>query len=156
MSECDTGDGHDRRAADRAEEAVIAQQQKKIDDLILLEDDPKQRLFLMVMSSINKSIHANTVITQATGEKLDAHIIKSGSRHKEFVAHTVEEAAMINKGRGMWLIIPGILAIAQLVGVFIFMDVRDDLRAIHSQLNGFSVMGAQFDERIKYLESKYK
>jgi len=72
-------------------------QQEKIDLLIAEEQDSKARLTLMVMSSINKSISANTDLTYAVHKEVSA--LKS-----DLEVHLVETEAAKNQGKGAYKI----------------------------------------------------
>jgi hypothetical protein len=92
------------------------------------------------------------VITQDTSAKLNAHVAKSAIRHREFIAHTIADAEATNKAKGLWLLVPRLLVVVQLVVAFVFTQVLSDLRAIHTQLNSQNIVAVQNSDRIKTLE----
>jgi hypothetical protein len=89
-------------------------QQEKIDELIGEEADSKTRLMLMVMSNINKSIVANTELTNAIyGEvkvlkfDLDSHIsLVLAEKNQTKGATKILKVA----GPALWAIMAGVIA----------------------------------------------
>ena len=90
-------------------------QQEKIDALIAQEEDGKARLTLMVMSSINKSISANTELTYAVHKEVRGLKI-------ELENHIEETEAAKNQGKGilkvMQVLIPALwIGMGSAVGI---------------------------------------
>jgi hypothetical protein len=83
--------------------------QEKIDSLIAEEPDSKARLTLMVMSSINKSIAANTELTYAVHREVKA--LKT-----ELETHITDGEAIKNKGVGVYqvmrILVPALWVVA--------------------------------------------
>lgn len=102
---------HARRATDA--------HQEKIDTLIAEEPDSKVRLTLMVMSSINKSIAANTELTYAVHREVK-------SLGLELDSHITAEAAIKNKGLGVYavakVVVPAIWFIMLSIITYVFKD----------------------------------
>ncbi|MCX6010326.1 MAG: hypothetical protein NTW48_09940 [Chloroflexi bacterium] len=105
-----------RRAADSPRD--------KIGELIEQENDPKNRALLVVLQNINLSLIANTQTVNDIDEELK--LIRSA-----FETHTIAEAAMINKGKGMWRILGGSLGICQLVVLWIVAQAYSELQGLH-------------------------
>jgi hypothetical protein len=87
-------------------------QQDRIDSLIEEEPDSRARLTLMVMSSINKSIAANTELTYAVHREVKA-------LKRELEGHIEAEEALKNKSAGIYLVmkvlVPALWGVALLV-----------------------------------------
>lgn len=116
-----------------------------IDAMIIAEPDPKQRAFLIVLSSINSSLQASTETIKHVSDKLDKHLTN-------FETHANAEEALMNKGRGMWKLAAWVIGVAQVVGVLIWTDTRTDLVNIHRELVALVARDATFDTRISVLE----
>ena len=106
---------HARRASDA--------HQEKIDTLIAEEPDNKARLTLMVMSSINKSIAANTELTYAVHREVKALGI-------ELESHITSEEAVKNKGIGM-------LAVAKVVIPAVWLIILSIVSYIYTDYSSF-------------------
>lgn len=113
-----------------------------IDNMILQEDDLKQRAFLIVLNSINKSLMANTETIREVSEKLESHL-------ENFDSHTREEDARLNKGRGAWKILAWVVGVAQVMAIGIWNEARSEIKQINATL-------AQIDTRVSVIESKDK
>lgn len=133
---------------------MIPQQQRRetdklmsldIDQMILAEDDAKQRAFLIVLNSINKSLIANTETIREVSEKLETHLT-------HFEEHTRAEEAVMNKGRGMWRVAAWVIGIAQVVGLYIWQHAREDLAQINLALQKEHVEIVQINARVTNVE----
>lgn len=127
------------RASDKATFPV------DIDLMIMEEDDPKQRAFLIVLNNINKSLVANTETIRDVSDKLESHL-------ENFEKHTQEEDAMRNKGIGMWKVAAWVIGIAQVVGLGIWQQAREELRDIHLALQKEQVQLGQLEARVLFVE----
>lgn len=125
---------HNRRATDKLP--------LDIENMILQEDDLKQRAFLIVLNSINKSLMANTETIREVSEKLESHL-------ENFDSHTREEDARLNKGRGAWKILAWVIGVAQVMALGIWNEARSEIKQINATL-------AQIDTRVSVIESKDK
>lgn len=128
-----------RRVTDKATFPV------DIDLMIMEEDDPKQRAFLIVLNNINKSLVANTETIRDVSDKLESHL-------ENFEKHTQEEDAMRNKGIGMWKVAAWGIGIAQVVGLGIWQQAREELRDIHLALQKEQVQLGQLEARVLFVE----
>lgn len=113
-----------------------------IENMILQEDDLKQRAFLIVLNSINKSLIANTDTIREVSEKLESHL-------ENFDSHTREEDARLNKGRGAWKILAWVVGVAQIVALGIWNEARSEIKQINATLS-------QIETRVSVMESKDK
>ena len=118
--------------------AVNTAQQERIDSMIADEPDNRSRLTLMIMSSINKSIAANTDLTFAVHREVKA--LKG-----ELENHIQEGEAIKNKGAGaymvMRLVVPALWiimgsAVGSLYSSYSAFQtsVAEDLVKIHAKL----------------------
>lgn len=97
----------------------------EIGELIKQEDDHKTRAILMVLQNINLSLIANTNAVKDTDEQLKNHLI-------EFKIRTAEADALVNKGKGVWMILSGVLIIAQAIIVWAMLRSLDEINVMHS------------------------
>lgn len=95
-----------------------------IEKLITEENDPRQRAVLIILNSINSSLNESAHLTRDVAVKLDHHILKTVERN-------LKNDALVNKGRGAWIVAAWVLGIIQLVAVFIFLQVRQELSDLH-------------------------
>lgn len=130
--------------------------QLEIERLIAEENDPKVRLHLMVMNRINLSMIANTESTrevaatvQMIGTKLDNHLT-------HFEEHIRAEDAVINKGKGAWMIFAKVIACVQVIGLGIWGYAANEIKGIHSALHNAETADAALDKRVTIIESKIK
>lgn len=101
------------------------EEQQEIEQLIAAEDNPKDRLLLVIMNRINLSMAANTRSIENVATKLDAHLIR-------YTRHAKAEEALLNRGRGAWYVVLGVLGIAHLLVALLWTEYRAtiaDLRA---------------------------
>jgi hypothetical protein len=98
-----------------------------IEEMIISESDPKQRAFLIVLNSINKSLIANTDTIRDVSNKLETHL-------QHFEEHTRAEEALMNRGRGAWWIASWVIGVVQVVGLGIWTIASNDIRDINNSL----------------------
>ncbi len=108
------------------------------------------------MNSMNRNLIANTEVTNAV-----AQAVKNVSKDLEtlndnFDAHTKAEEALVNKGKGAWTIVAGVIGIVQVLGLLIWNSASADLKAIHASIHGFEIADATLDKRITVLEKSAK
>ncbi len=119
----------------------------KIEDMIAAESDPKDRVFLLILNAINKSLIANTETIREVAQKLDLHIAK-------FETHSDEEEAMLNKGRGAWKVSAWFIGVVQVIGLTIWVDSRREIEAIHMDTRTNQIEHARIIQRLDALEKK--
>lgn len=129
-----------RRSSDRRPSADI-------EKMIMQEDDPKQRAFLIVLNSINNSLVANTETIRDVSDKLEAHL-------ENFENHSRNEEAIMNKGRGAWKVAAWVIGVAQIAGVFVWTQAREEVKEINSSLKAEREVIVRLDTRITVLEAK--
>ena len=116
--------------------AETVEQQERIDTLIAEESDPKNRLTLMILSSINKSISANTGLTRAIHQEVKA--LKD-----ELETHVVESAAIQNKADGAYKIVrvitPVVWTITCAMMAFMFHSYTEFQNTVNNQLTSITL-----------------
>ena len=122
-------------------------EQRDIEELIASENNPKIRLQLIVMNRINLSLIANTETINEIAEKLDAHL-------SVYNAQTIEQQALLNKGKGAWRIAAWILGIVQVVAVASWVDSRAEITQIHNSLSALVMKDTEIMGRITNIEKK--
>lgn len=112
----------------------------EIDELIKSENDPKTRAILLVLQNINVSLMANTQAVNDTDNQLKQHMVEVQKRSED-------NTALMNRGRGMWQVISGILVLAQMGLVYFMSMYLTDIKMLHAE-------DAGLDKRITILEHK--
>jgi hypothetical protein len=118
-----------------------------IENMIAEENDPRQRAFLIVLNSINNNLNANTKTTTEVAEKLDAHLTN-------YEQHTMDEAALINKGIGAWKVIAWILGLAQSALAAGFVFGANELNGIHHDIQAGQIVDARAAEEMKAISAR--
>lgn len=95
-----------------------------IETLIANENDPKQRAFLIIMSSINTSLMASAGLIKEVSGKLETHIVKYDVR-------TEADDALLNKGKGVWIVAAWALGIVQVGAIALFIQMRQEIITLH-------------------------
>lgn len=118
-----------------------------IEQMIAEENDPRQRSFLIVLNSINNSLVANTKTISDVSEKLDSHLTI-------FEQKAQADAEMLNKGKGAWWVITGVMGFVQVVCVVLFTSISSDLKSIHDDIQSNALTHARMDARVTALEKR--
>ena len=118
-----------------------------IEALIAKENDPNNRMYLIILSSINQSLIANTTSLISISEKLDSHLTT-------FELHIKAEDAMINRGRGMWYVMGSVLALAQLWGGYTWIQMRTDMESIHTAIVAAQIVDARTAVQVEGLSNR--
>ena len=116
-----------------------------IEGMIIEEGDPKQRAFLIVLNAINISLVANTRTVREISEKLESHL-------DNFQAHTENEDAIMNQGRGAWKVLAWVLGIAQTVTVSVWLMSTNEIATINKNFHAHEVKAQQIESRVDSLE----
>lgn len=116
-----------------------------IEQMILEEGDKKQRAFLIVLDSINKSLIANTDTIREVSSKLETHL-------EQFEAHTAQENALLNRGRGMWTVVAWVIGTAQVIGLGIWNEARTEIKDINTAVKSTQHQIMQIEARVLYVE----
>jgi hypothetical protein len=116
---------HNKRFSDMVEQA-------EIERLIAAENDPKVRLQLMIINRLSLNICDVSLMMGEYGKKLDTHIDNFDIHLKNFETQTAKQESIINKGKGVWLVIPGILGMAQVVVGWMLIAALDEVKILHT------------------------
>ena len=116
-----------------------------IEGMIIAESDPKQRAFLIVLNAINISLVVNTSTVREISEKLESHL-------DNFQAHTENEDAIMNQGRGAWKVLAWVLGIAQTVTVSVWLMSTNEIATINKNFHVHEVKAQQIESRVDSLE----
>lgn len=116
-----------------------------IEQMILQEDDAKDRAVLIVLNNINKSLLANTETIRDVSDKLETHL-------ENFEKHTQEEDALRNKGLGAWKVASWVIGIAQVIGLGIWAQAREELKDIHITVQKSQTQLIQLESRVLFVE----
>ena len=133
-----------RRASDR--------QQDEIDKLIRRENDPERRELMLVLQNINRSLIANTISTQQTQIEVEKHRQDFVVHLRNFEAHAMNEDAIMNRGRGAWMVLATVLTIAQAVAVYGWKASRDEIEAMKADAVAAKVLHERLVGRLNQLE----
>lgn len=118
-----------------------------IEQMIAEENDPRQRSFLIVLNSINNSLVANTKTISVVSDKLDSHLTT-------FEQKAQADAELLNKGKGAWWVIVGVMGFIQVVCVVFFTAISADLKSIRAEIQSGALTDARIEARIAALEKK--
>lgn len=116
-----------------------------IEQMILEESDKKQRAFLIVLHAINTNLIANTTTIREVSTKLETHL-------EQFEAHTTQENALLNKGRGAWKVLAWVIGTAQVIGLGIWNEARTEIKDINSAVKNTQHQLTQIEARVLYVE----
>lgn len=135
---------NNRRASDKL--------QSDIDLSIAAENDPRQRALLIILQSINRSLIANTRATQDTAAGLAEHSANFKVHLSNFEKHSINEEALMNKGRGAWWVLTIVLTIAQSFVIYAWRDSKFELDAMKAEARAASILHEKMSARIEFLE----
>lgn len=133
-----------RRASDK--------RQDDIERLIAIEDDPKQRVLMIVLQSINRSLIANTISTQNTQIEVEQHRKDFVVHLTNFERHTMNEEAIMQRGRGIWTVLSIVLLLAQGVVAYGWNAFRDEIDTMKSAAHAAELLHQKLGSRIEQLE----
>jgi hypothetical protein len=66
------------------------------------------------------------------GSKLDGHIDNFQVQQEALTQHIKDEDALINKGKGLWLLVPGLLGVSQVILGWMLVTALQELRILHA------------------------
>jgi hypothetical protein len=124
----------------------------EIDALIAAENDPQKRVQLMVLQSIHMSLVANTDLTRELATELQSHKTAFTKHVVAFTEHHQREEAMINKGKGAWMVTVWVLGIIQLVGIGLWNETRVNTSKFELAMNDNRLGIARVEVRVTQLE----
>lgn len=111
------------------------EQTKDIERMIAAEADPRVRVQLMIMHKLTDSVAAIGGSVADLDEK--------------FTTHTVREEAVVNQALATWRILRWLFGIAQVLIVYVYLDLHNDLTAL-------TAAQQDLNARVAVLEAKEK
>jgi len=118
-----------------------------IEDMIADENDPDKRVFLIVLNSINNSLNSSV----RTIERIDGALSELSGR---FEKHEATDIALLNQGKGMWKVIGFVLTLAQVMGFYVWTEVRKDMAQQQSEIHTLQMQQIRIAEKLALAEDK--
>lgn len=117
----------------------------QIDKMIADESDPKNRMFLLILNNINKSLVANTETIQAVSERLDDHLTR-------FEADSNAKADLLSQGKGAWKVAAWVIGAVQVAGLAVWVESRSEIAEIQLAVHADQIEHARIIQRVDTLE----
>ena len=136
-----TAERYTRRASDM--EAT------KLADMLEREDDASKRALLLVLTSLNANLMANTAATESIRKDLTAHL-------SSYQVHMEVTTEYINKGKGAWKVFAWVLAVAQTILILTVGVVHTEMKAFQAIATSLQVTVSETRTRVDNLESRVK
>jgi hypothetical protein len=111
------------------------------------ENDASKRALLLVLSSLNANLMANTAATESIRKDLTAHL-------SSYQVHMEVTTEYINKGKGAWKVFAWVLGLAQTVLILTVGVVHTEMKAFSSSIASLQAVAASNDRRIAEIERK--
>ncbi len=121
----------------------------EIESLIGEENDPKQRAFLIILNSINNTLVASAGLIKDVSVKLEGHLVKYDDR-------TTADDALLNKGRGIWVVAAWALGLLQVAAVAFFLQLKTEISSLHEIASANRNTNATQQAEIKTLTDALK
>ena len=119
----------------------------KLSDMLEQENDASKRALLLVLSSLNANLMANTAATESIRKDLTAHL-------SSYQVHMEVTTEYINKGKGAWKVFAWVLGLAQTVLILTVGVVHTEMKAFSSSIASLQAVAASNDRRIAEIERK--
>lgn len=119
----------------------------KLFEMLENENDASKRALLLVLSSLNANLMANTAATESIRKDLTAHL----SSYKDHMEVTKE---YINKGKGAWRVFAWVLGAVQLLMIGVVGNNNTDMKAFAASISSLQVASSSLEHRITSLEKK--
>lgn len=119
-----------------------------IDQMIAEEPNEQNRMFLLILNNINKSLIANTDTIREVSDKLDKHLTR-------FETHVAAEDRLLNQGRGAWRVAAWVIGAVQAIGLAIWIDSRAEIEEIHTSIHTLEVKQAQTQTECDALKNQF-
>ena len=132
---------YNRRAADIESDKLTA--------MLEGEDDASKRSLLLVLSSLNANLIANTAATDSIRKDLTSHL-------NSYQEHMVATAEFINKGKGAWKVVAWVLSIAQMLLIASVTLLANNAGSIATTLTSLQVTAVSNSHRITSVERQLK
>jgi hypothetical protein len=117
-----------------------------IEAMIAAENDPGKRTLLLILAAINTNLVSNTATTLATSTTLDSHIVSFGK-------HTKEEEAFLNRIKGAWRVLAGVLAIVQMLMGFALVTLMNKINNIDSAIVALQIADVRLGNNLRAKET---
>lgn len=114
-----------------------------LEALLRTENDSSIRTLLLILTSLNANLLANTKTTEETSTKLSEHLVA-------FNRHVVENDTLINKGKGLWLIAPMILTALQLISGFAIVTLMDKITSMDKSVIALQISNARLEAMLRW------
>lgn len=102
--------------------------QKQIMDLITEADSPKDKAYLLLLNQMGESMRTNTSVTIRLARTMENHI-------ERFADHEKMESELINKTKGAWWVLAGVLILGQALGVTLINNSLENDERIEKRLD---------------------
>lgn len=97
----------------------------EISKLVAEEPDGGKRAHLLIMLKMLDRLDAVTTAMSEIKDDVVDHKTRFDEHREEFLKHALDEQALLNKGRGAWWVVVGVLIIAQSVVTWQFNRFLD-------------------------------
>lgn len=121
----------------------------KLNAMLESENDASKRALLLVLSSLNSNLVANTTATDSIRKDLTAHLTA-------YQGHMELTTEYINKGKGAWKVFAWVLAVAQVLLIGTVGTVHTEMRAFSAAATSLQVAANANAHRITTLERQIK
>lgn len=95
----------------------------RLQELIEAEPDARERSRLLIMMQISTTLVDNVRAVRGLTEEMHTH-------RSDFAEHVKKELELYNQGKGMWRVITGFLAIAQVLLTGMFLTYQSDMKSV--------------------------
>lgn len=95
----------------------------RLQELIEAEPDARERSRLLIMLQISTTLVDNVRAVRGLTEEMHTH-------RADFAQHIKKELELYNQGKGMWRVITGFLAVAQIVMTGMFFTYQSDMKSV--------------------------
>jgi hypothetical protein len=119
----------------------------KLSDMLEKENDESKRALLLVLSSLNANLMANTAATESIRKDLTAHL-------SSYQVHMEITTEYINKGKGAWKVVAWVLGLAQVLLIGIVASVHTDMRAFSNSITALESVSNGNERRLSSIERK--
>lgn len=119
----------------------------KLAAMLEQENDARTRALLLVLTSLNSNLVANTTATESIRKDLTAHL-------SSYQSHMETTAEYINKGKGAWKVFAWVLGVLQAILLVIVGSVHTDMKAFSSAIVALQIADSAIISKIENIEGK--
>jgi hypothetical protein len=113
------------------------------------ENDASKRALLLVLSSLNSNLVANTAATDSIRKDLTAHLTA-------YQTHMETTTEYFNKGKGAWKVFAWVLGLAQVLLIGTVGTVHTEMKAFSVAATSLQVTVSAIAHRMATLERQVK